>query len=78
MVFGVRPDRLPRQLPPSRADRDDGVGALVRIDPECEHGLISFAAKGDQGPAGGHIPVRGDATLLSSHAGWSLASGGPH
>lgn len=30
---------------------------------------VSFASKGNQGPVGGHIPVRGDATLLSSHAG---------
>jgi hypothetical protein len=78
MVFGVRPDRLHGQLPPSLVNGDDGVGALVRVDPQSDHVPVSFAAKGDQGPAGGHIPVRGDATLLSSHAGWSLASGGPH
>jgi hypothetical protein len=39
-------------------DRDDGVGPLVSINPECDHGTVSFPRLDGHGSTGRHIPVR--------------------
>ncbi|WP_290369309.1 amidohydrolase family protein [Arthrobacter sp. Bi26] len=51
MVVASRADRLDRDLPANRI-RDHGrVGALVRIDSDDHHGLVSFPSTGrDAGP----------------------------
>ena len=77
VILGPGRDCLDRELAALRVDRDDRMRALVRIDAESDHQPVSFH-RGEQGSAGGHIPVRGEATLLSSHADRSLQSGGPH
>src|SRR5918994_2949730 len=47
MVPGPRSQRLGRQLTPVLVDHDDGVRALVRLDPEGHHGLrVSFSSRG--------------------------------
>lgn len=44
------------ELAAGLVDRDDGVGVLVRINPEQHHAGVSFA-RGDLGSAGGHTSV---------------------
>jgi hypothetical protein len=39
-------------------DRDDGVGPLVSINPECDHGTVSFPHLDGHESTGRHIPVR--------------------
>nr|WP_162604163.1 hypothetical protein [Frankia sp. R43] len=58
-------------------DDDDGWVRLCASTLRVTMNRVSFVEEG-HGPVGGHIPVRGDATLLSSHAGRTLRSGGLH
>ena len=63
-------DRALSDLGAMLVDRNDGVGALVRVDPESDHEPCLLHRRGAR--TGGHIAVGGDATLLSSHASRSL------
>src|SRR5438876_12297614 len=56
-----------RELSALFVDRDDRVAALVRVDPDDHHDVVSFRFGGARsGSAGGHIPV--GATPRSSQA----------
>jgi hypothetical protein len=68
MAEGPRRDGGLAELTAGLVDSHDGMGVLVRINPEQHHGGVSFVG-GDLGSAGGHTSVGGAATLLSSHAG---------
>jgi hypothetical protein len=70
------PDRSAVRFATVLIDGHHGVGALVRVDSQDDHGHIAFALR-EQGPAGGHIPV--GATPRSSQAtpAGSLRSRGP-
>jgi integrase len=66
---GGRVRGLLAQLAAGRVDRDDGVGALVPINPKYQHGLVTFHSVTRTG-RWAHLS-EGDATLLSSHTGRS-------
>jgi hypothetical protein len=75
MVLAGGAGRALAELTAELVDRDDGVGALVRIDAQDHHGLVSL--RSGMTPTGRRAPLsRGDATLLSSHAGRSTCPAG--
>jgi hypothetical protein len=62
MIRGRGPDGAGSELAAVVIDRDNGVSALVRIDPESDHGRCLLRVVLDNeghGSTGGHIPVRG-------------------
>ena len=72
LVLQRRDDRLLRQLATLLVDQDDGVAALVRIDPDDHHRSSLLPIGGGMLGIGRRAyPSWGDTTLLSSHAGRS-------
>ena len=69
MIFAGRPDCGLTELSAAVVDRDNGVGPLVCVNPECDHGTVSFPRMDGHGSTGRHIPVRALTTLLSSQTG---------
>src|SRR4051812_9530793 len=80
VLTGGGADGARSDLPAVVIDRDDGVGVLVRIDPEDDHGCGSLPCLKDKGtrgrPAGtsqtGAMPRSSQATSVDP-----VTSGGP-
>lgn len=73
MISRRRADRPRRELTPLLVDRDDGVAALVCVDPDSHYARCLLHSMGEKHRTGRRAyPSRGETTLLSSHVGRSV------